>query len=201
MSTKKNFVFVLLTFQFLSQNTAMCQKLKIGEKAPNFEVISTNGDTIQLDNYKGQKVFVAFFRYAGCPVCNFRIHELIENYDLLSSKGYRIIAIYESSNTTLNEYLKENFVPFTVIGDPQLNLYKKYGVEKSFWKMLGSAFTKQPKDAMKKGNELFTKKYERDGNLARIPADFLIDENGILTTVHYGKNIGDHLPIAEILNK
>ena len=184
----------------LFQNTAICQQLKVGDKAPYFEAIDTNGDTINTDQYKGQKILIAFFRYAGCPVCNFRVHELIENYDSIHSKGYKIIAIYESNNNTLRDYLTETPVPFPVIGDPKLNLYRKYGVEKSFWKMLGSAFKKQPKTAMKKGRKLFAKKYKRDGKLTRLPADFIVDENGNLKKIHYGNNIGDHLPISEILN-
>lgn len=199
MSIERNLKYIPFVLLLLFQNTITSQKLKVGEKAPNFEAVDTNGEIIKLSNYKGQKVFIAFFRYAGCPVCNFRIHELIENYDSISSKGYKIIAIYESNNDTLREYIKETPIPFTVIGNPNLRLYKEYRVEKSFWKMLGSAFKKQPKEAMKKGNKQFSKKYKRDGHLNRIPADFLIDEKGLLTTVHYGKNIGDHLPLSEIL--
>jgi peroxiredoxin Q/BCP len=198
MFTKRGLVFVILLMLF--QNIAMSQKLKIGDKAPDFETTDTNGNTIKLSNFKGQKVLIAFFRYAGCPVCNFRIHELIENYDSIRSEGYEIIAIFESNNVTLKDYLSETPIPFTVIGDPKLKLYKEYSVEKSFWKMLSSAFKKQTKEAMKKGNKLFSKKYKRDGNLTRLPADFIVDENGILKAVHYGTNISDHLPITEILN-
>lgn len=196
---KKNSL-TLAILLMLFQNIALNQKLKTGVKAPDFEAIDTNGDTINLSNYKGQKVLVAFLRYASCPVCNYRVHELIENFDSISSKGYKIIAIYESNNSTLKEYLAESAVPFTVIGDPTLKLYKEFGVEKSFWKMLGSVFKKQPKDAMKKGSKLFPKKLKRDGNITRLPADFIIDENGILKVVYYGTDIGDHLPITEILN-
>lgn len=199
MSIERNLKYIPFVLLLLFQNTVTSQKLKVREKAPNFEAVDTNGEIIKLSSYKGQKVFIAFFRYAGCPVCNFRIHELIENYDNISSKGYKIIAIYESNNDTLREYIKETPIPFTVIGNHNLRLYKEYRVEKSFWKMLGSAFKKQPKEAMKKGNKQFSKKYKRDGHLNRIPADFLIDEKGLLTTVHYGKNIGDHLPLSEIL--
>jgi hypothetical protein len=46
---------------------------------------------------------------------------------------------------------------------------------------------------------LRSKKYKRDGDLRRIPADFLIDETGILKEIHYRKNTEDALPITEIL--
>lgn len=190
------FAISLLLFHNMA---AIGQKLNIGDKAPDFETIDANGDTIKLSNYKGQKVLIAFFRYAGCPVCNFRVHDLIENYESIHSKGYRIIAVYESDNTVLKDYLIETPAPFRVIGDRKLALYKKYAVEKSLGKMLGSVFKKQPKEAMKKGNKLFKRKIKRDGNLTRLPADFIVDENGIIKVVYYGTNIGDHLPITEIL--
>ena len=190
-------VIVVLT---VFQNNAICQKLKVGKKASYFEAIDTVGDTINLDQYKGQKIFLAFFMYAGCPICNYRGHELIEKYDSISSKGYKIICIYESDNNTLKDYLNETPPPFPFIGDSKSILYKKYGVEKSIWKTVASAFKKQPKQAMKKGRKLFINKYTRDGNLTRLPADFIIDENEICKALHYGTNIGDHFPLAEILN-
>ncbi len=198
MFTKKCLAFAIILILF--QNIAVCQRLKVGDRAPDFEALDTNGDSIKLSNYKGQKVVIAFFRYAGCPVCNYRVHELIENYESINSEGFKIIAIYESDNSTLKDYLTETPIPFRVVGDSKLNLYRKYGVEKSFRKMLGSAFKRQTIEAMKKGNKLSQKKIKRDGNLTRLPADFIVDENGFLIAVHYGTSIGDHLPITEILN-
>lgn len=194
----------LITITFivvLFFNITSGQKLRVGDHAPSFEAVDVTGKSIKLENYKGQKVFLAFFRYASCPVCNYRIHELNDNYDSINTLGFKIIAIYESSNVTLQTYLSDNPLPFVVIGDPTLELYKKYRVEKSFWKMVTSAFKEQPKEAMKKGNSLFSNKLSRDGNLTRLPADFIIDENGIVKAVHYGTNIADHMPLTEILNK
>lgn len=82
----------------LFHNMAYGQRLNIADKAPDFEAIDTNGEYINLSNYKGQKVLIAFFRYAGCPVCNYRVHKLIENYNKIQSKGYNIIAVFEWDN-------------------------------------------------------------------------------------------------------
>lgn len=43
------------------------------------------------------------------------------------------------------------------------------------------------------------KKIKRDGTISRIPADFIIDENGVITITYYGTNIGDHLALNKIL--
>jgi thioredoxin-dependent peroxiredoxin len=188
----------LFAISFFSFGTA--QQLKKGDNAPTFTVIDSKGETIQLENYRGKKVFLAFFRYASCPVCNFRMNEIIQNYEAIQSKGYVFVAVFESNNETLQSYLTETEVPFPIVGDPELVLYKKYGVQKSFWRMVGSMFNKKTKSNLKEGKILVKgKNLKRDGNMSRIPADFIIDENGKIAMAYYGKNIGDHLPLEIIL--
>lgn len=190
--------FVTLSFFFLGT----AQQLKKGNNAPSFTVVDAKGETIQLENYRGKKVFLAFFRYASCPVCNFRMNEIIQNYEAIQAKGYVFIAVFESNNQTLQDYLKETEVPFSIVGDPELELYKKYGVQRSFWRMVGSMFNKKTKHDLKEGKVLVKgKNLKRDGNMSRIPADFILDENGKVTIAYYGKNISDHLPLETILNE
>lgn len=188
-------VVIAFSFQFTT-----AQRIKVNDKAPTFTAIDVRGTKIDFEKYKGKKVFLAFFRYASCPVCNFRMHDVLENYDQIKASGYEIIAVYESTNKTLNEFLKDENVPFPIIGDSELVLYKKYRVEKSFWRTISSIFDKKVTSNKTKGKELFKgKKLKKDGNLTRIPADFLIDENGIITTAYYGTDIGDHLPLEQII--
>lgn len=35
------------------------------------------------------------------------------------------------------------------------------------------------------------------GSLTTMPADFLVDENGVIRTAYYGKDEGDHLPFEQ----
>ena len=37
------------------------------------------------------------------------------------------------------------------------------------------------------------------GSMTTMPADFLIDEQGIIRVAHYGADEGDHLPFEEVL--
>ena len=36
------------------------------------------------------------------------------------------------------------------------------------------------------------------GNMLTMPADFLVDEAGIIQLAHYGKDEGDHIPIEQV---
>jgi peroxiredoxin len=37
-----------------------------------------------------------------------------------------------------------------------------------------------------------------DWQMGKMPADFLIGPDGRILKVHYGREIGDHLPVAEV---
>jgi len=142
---------------------------------------------------------LVFFRYAGCVVCNFRAHELIESYDSLRRKGIRVIGVFESKEDLLRTYVADSEIPFPIISDHKGQLYKKYKVEKSICKVFKGLRKKQTKYQEKEGEKLYKgKKYRRDASLRRIPADFLIDEKGRIEIAYYGKYLGDHLPLDQL---
>lgn len=183
-------------------NNLFAQKLEPGTNAPVFNETDAYGHSIDLESYKGQKLLLAFFRYVSCPVCNFRTHELTLNHDAITAKGYTVIAVFESDNQTLKEYLEETKLPFTVIGNPSLSLYRRYGVQKSAWRTFFSVFSPKTMAAALKGRKLLANMgLKRDGALTRLPADFVIDENGMVQVAYYGKNIGDHLPLIDLDGK
>ena len=193
----KKLLFIL---GLITSMTCFGQKLKKGASAPSFTTKDIYGKEIELSKNTDSKTLLFFMRYAGCPVCNFRMHELIENYSDLEENGYKLIVVYQSSDSTLREYLKDEKLPFTIIGDPNRRLYKKYGVEPSFWRTFGSAFKRSTYKHRKEGERLFgSKKQKRDGSLTGIPADFIISKDGTIIKAYYGKSISDHLPLKELL--
>lgn len=197
---KKLAILFLSLLSITLSSSIMAQKLKPSNVAPSFQVKSVQGEMISLQHYEGKTVLLAFFRFAACPVCNVRMHELITNYSALQAKNIEVIAVFESSDEILAEYVKDSEIPFPVISDPDLVLFKEYNTSKSLFKMLGTMFRKQPKAQMKEGEGLFEgKRYEQDGSMLRIPADFVIDSYGKIKTAHYGRYIGDHLPLTQLL--
>lgn len=174
--------------------------LTVGEEAPTFSRVSLQGDHLNLADFKGEKVLLVFFRYAGCVVCNFRAHELIENYDSLRNRGIHVIGVFESKEALLRAYVADSEIPFPIISDHQAVLYKKYKVEKSYKKVWRGLRQKVIKHQEEVGEELYKgKKYKRDGALNRIPADFLIGTDGKIKIAYYGAYLGDHLPLSQLL--
>jgi peroxiredoxin Q/BCP len=168
--------------------------LKKNEQAPAFTVKDVYGKTVKLPDADGAKIFISFHRNVGCPVCNLRFHEIEQEAEYFRSYGVKVIAVYESDSANILQYLDGDTVSTIMIGDPSLALYQQYGVERSwgktFMSMFNGIFGK-----MKAGNRLFKNKMKQDGNLNRLPASFLIDENGKIVLAHYAQYVGEEMPL------
>ncbi|MCU7833930.1 MAG: redoxin domain-containing protein [gamma proteobacterium symbiont of Taylorina sp.] len=171
-------------------------RLKSNELAPTFSATSLNGKDFNLSKPRNKLLLLAFFRYASCPLCNLRIHELIENYHAVKD-NLDIIAVFQSPAEKINQYVGKQSISFYVLPDPDKKLYCLYGVESS-WFGFAKAWTikiSQVFDAVLKHRYL---PGSVEGELNRIPADFIIGIDNKIIRAYYGNDIGDHLPLAEI---
>lgn len=108
---------------------------------PEFSVMDINGEIQSPEKYMGQKWMLSFFRYASCPACNLRIHELTKVYDELQEKGFSILAVFESPKESILDYVAKDELPFPIIPDPERELYKLYSIESSWIKYILGAPT------------------------------------------------------------
>lgn len=166
----------------------------IGQFAPDFKVRDINGLEQSIVRYKGKKILLSFYRYASCPVCNFRFHELEAERTLFEQKGLVLLSIYESSSDNVKVLKDTNQYYQILIPNPGGELYELYTVEISKGKVLKGLTNGALKKA-NQGKKLFTQKIKKDGNANRIAADFLIDENGNIIYAYYGRFLGDRMPI------
>jgi len=171
-------------------------RLNKGEPAKHFTTKDVFDRYISLDNYKGKKLMLSFYRYASCPLCNLRINQLIQQYNSFHDNGLEMLAFFQSPKESILEYVGKHDAPFSIIADPNRKVYRTYGVESSWIGFFKGSVLKisRLKEAIEKG----FKPGRMEGNKALIPADFLIDEDQNIVRAYYGKDIGDHLPIEEI---
>lgn len=198
----KRVLFFFFSF-FILTNTYAQNEEKIlleGEFAPEFRVIDIEGKTHSIAQYKGKKILLSFYRNAGCPVCNYRFHELENERKFWEEKGLVMLSIYESSVENLKLLADTNHFYQNLVADPEGLLYYKYSVEENKGKIT-KGFLHGAKQKANKGKKLFSKVIKQDGKANRIAADFLIDENGNLIAVYYGKYLGDRMSVAFIKSK
>ncbi len=173
--------------------------LKTGDSAPQVALSDINGQSFSYNDFsKDQKVLLAFFRFAGCPVCNVRVHELSNAYESLKKEGVEIVAVFESSPQVLKAYQQDFEFPFRIISDVDGQLYKSYGVKKKLGNVIRTLGNEQAVSRFKQGESLYgDRAYEQDGSFTRMTAEFVI-KNGKIERAHYGRHLADHLDLSTL---
>ncbi|WKN30397.1 redoxin domain-containing protein [Porifericola rhodea] len=176
--------------------------IEVNATAPLFELTDMYGREIKLATYKGKKVFLGFFRHAGCPFCNLRVHALTKVHQELKAKGMEMIFFFESKESVLQRSsFHQEVSPIPLISDPQKIWYDTYGLETSGLKSsIGhiTSFAKTAIQAKLKGLPLHTM---ADGeSISTMPAEFLLDENLIIRKLYYSQRLSDRFAMEDIFS-
>jgi peroxiredoxin Q/BCP len=107
-------------------------RLAIGQPAPSFRATTWDGKPVSLADYQGQKLWLAFFRYASCPLCNVRVRAIYRRVDELTKSGVAVVAVFQSPGHKVREYVLEgDEPPMPILADPEMKLYEQYALERS----------------------------------------------------------------------
>ena len=169
-------------------------KISRGQVAPTFVGSTSTGEPLSLEDFRGQKVWLGFYRWSSCPLCNLRISEVITRYQEFEDAGIQLIAVFQSPAENVSKYVGQQQPPFPIVADPEQHLYKAYGVEMSVAAGLHPrVFTRTVQAAIRGFIRL-----NYDPPLFRIPAHFLVDPNGVVWKAYYGETITDHIPFEHV---
>lgn len=169
-------------------------RLTAGTNAPDFTATVYNREPLRLSALQGKKVWLAFFRYAGCPLCNLRVHQMIQRYASWQAQGLQIVAVFQAPVEEVAANVGEQNAPFPIVCDPDETLYRLYGLESSLGGYLSPKNLPLIAEALKEG---FTPG-AMHGTKTRLPADFLIDKTGRIVETFYAGTIGEHIPFDRV---
>ena len=166
-----------------------------GNPAPAFDAVDAFGRPVRPADFRGQGVLLSFYRYASCPLCNLRVRALAKLAPGWRDRGLDLVGVFPSPVESLREYLAPGELPFPVVPDPGEVLYKRYGVTASWRGTVRGALRPELWTAWARGGFRLGK---REGAVSRLPADFLVGPDGAVAVAYRGRDIGDHLPVAEV---
>lgn len=174
--------------------------LDLNVSAPIFNLKDIFGRSINLEDYRGKKVFIAFFRHAGCPFCNLRVHFLQKKYEELKAKNLEMIFFFESpERVLLNSTFHREISPIPLLSDAEKIWYQTYGVENSKSKSVKSHLTSFIQTSIKaKLLGLPVHVMEEKESITTIPAEFLLDEKLIIRKIHYSQGLNDRMSLDHI---
>jgi len=104
-------------------------ELKVGDKAPPFSLVGTDGKTYSLDDFKGKKaVVLAWFPKADTPGCTAECKSIHANSEALKPLN---VAYFTASvdKPEDNKKFSEKFgFGFPILSDPDKSVAQAYGV-------------------------------------------------------------------------
>jgi peroxiredoxin Q/BCP len=141
--------------------------LKEGAKAPMFEGIDQNGNTIKLTDFTGKKLVLYFYPKDNTPGCTAEACNLRDNYDHFIKKGFAVVGVSPDSEKSHKGFAGKYSLPFPLIADTSTKIMNDYGVwgEK---KMYGKSY------------------------MGVLRTTFIIDEKGLIEKIIEKVDTADH---------
>jgi len=168
--------------------------------APVFKLNDVFGRVIDLSKYADKKVLIGFFRHAGCPFCNLRVHALTKVSEELKSLGLEMIFFFESKESIiLRSSFHQGVSPIPIISDPKKEWYNIYGLETSPYKSAISHLTSFVQTVIKaKAVGAPVHLMASGESINTMPAEFLLDKGLTIKKLHYSQRLNDRLDVDEI---
>ncbi len=103
-------------------------ELKVGDQAPDFSLVGTDGRTHRLSELRGRTVVLAWFPKASTRGCTIECKSLTAS---AAAIGQYNVAYFMASVDTPEDnaiFAKNNEANFPLLSDPQKNTARAYGV-------------------------------------------------------------------------
>jgi len=106
-----------------------------GDKAPGFELLDQDGETVKLSDHAGETVVLYFYPRADTPGCTTQACGIRDRRSEYAAAGATVIGISPDEPAALRKFADNHSLDFTLVGDPDHSVAEAYGtwVEKSMY--------------------------------------------------------------------
>jgi len=148
--------------------------VELNKKAPEIDIDDFKGDKFKLSDFKAKNnVLLVLNRGFVWHFCRKHMMQLHQDYDKFAEKGTIIAVIGPEDANAFSTYWEQNNFKFYGIPDKKHLVLDLYDQEVNLFK------------------------------LGRMPAQMLVDKQGMLKYIHYGhsmKDIPDNCELFELIN-
>ena len=148
-------------------------------------------------------VHLQFRRFAGCPVCNLHLRSFVARHDEIAAAGVREVVLFHSPADELRPHAEG--LPFAVVADPDKRQYVEFGVESAPRALLDPrAWGPIVWGVLRELGPVLRGRRPRPsfnphGGRLGLPADFLIDPDGVVRASKHGTHAYDQWSVDELL--
>lgn len=161
--------------------------LKVGEKAPDFELPNVKGESVNLHSLLEQgPVVLNFYRGGWCPYCNLELNAYNKHLGDIENLGASLVAISPQTPDNSLSTAEKNDLKFEVLSDVGNQTANQFGLVFKVDSSLHEIYTKFG---------LVIPKFNGDDSWEiPLPATYVIDKDG---TVKYAFANADYTKRAE----
>jgi len=102
--------------------------LKVGDKAPEFDIKDQNGNLHKVADYQGKKVILYFYPKDMTPGCTTQSCDLRDNYESLKADRFEVIGVSADDEVKHQKFITKHSLPFNLLADIDKALLNRYGV-------------------------------------------------------------------------
>jgi peroxiredoxin Q/BCP len=146
--------------------------LSKGDMAPDFELLSSDGERVNLRQLRGRRVVLFFYPKAGTSGCTTQACGFRDNFPRIEAADATVVGVSPDEPAALAKWKQKESLPYQLLSDPDHAVADAYGTwgEKS----------------------MYGRKY-----MGIIRSHFIIDPDGRLEDVQY--KINPEQSVAEAL--
>lgn len=148
--------------------------INIGDKAPDFTLLTETGESIKLSKLRGKKVVLYFYPKDSTPGCTKESCDFRDHYAKFQKQNAEIFGISKDSAKSHVNFKEKYDLPFPLLVDDEAEVCNAFGV-------LGK-------------KSMFGKTY-----MGIVRTTFLIDEKGVVRGVWRKVKVPGH--VEQVLNE
>jgi thioredoxin-dependent peroxiredoxin len=104
--------------------------LKIGDKAPDFALVSSNGDTVRLSGFSGcYYVVLVFYPGDETPGCTKQLCAVRDDYTAFEAKNAKVFGVNPGDSDSHRKFVKNHRFQFPLLVDENRATAKLYGCD------------------------------------------------------------------------
>jgi len=104
--------------------------LQAGQDAPDFEAMTSEGETFSLSNaLEENAVALIFYRGFWCPHCSRIFSAYADSLSYLTDLGIRIVAVTPETYENVDKTIEKTGATFTILSDPEGKIMRLYDVD------------------------------------------------------------------------
>ncbi len=172
-------------------------RLTVGDAAPELTVLTTAGEMVNVStHWKEGITLLTFLRHFGCLFCREWLSMLGKAEGEITAAGLQVVAIGLGEPKHAERYCGKLAPQATCLTDSTNGSHFSYGIGRAtVGAFVNPALIRAGVRAT--GGKHFPG--TPTGDVALLPATFLVDREGIIRYAYYSEHAGDHPVLADLL--